>query len=672
MKNIEKVVPVDCQPIPSTAEMPFPGDPVVAKQHHISSTEKLLDLIRNDSSGPPAPGPGAPENPPPAGLTGKKNFLSPAAARGLVTVGVDIGFHEIKLIKTVQVSEQNIQLLGHAAISFEAEMGRTSDRFPLFLGQTLQKFCGADRKVALWSTVSAANVEVRQLLVPRVPRKQLADTVAWTFKKDLPLDQQKMIFDFEVLGETTDKGIKKSRVLAYTAPRSEVNEIKDLFVRSGYPLTGITIAPFALQNLFRTNWIAADAHQVVCHLYIGRNWSRIDIFSQGQLVLIRGIKTGINSMAEDLVEGLTERLSAGADETSTAGQGELSLSVVDDSRAATDSRPRGPTLEEACRILYSMNADTRPLDQQGPGTDLSEEEVFAIIQPAMERLLRQIERTFEHYASISPDTPVQKIYIAGRIDTYQHLVKHIGSQLGLPCATIDPFAPSPAVRKGAAHPHTARERVSYTLAMGLALANNSRTPNFLHTYKQKNAQARTRLFERGVLLGFLVLALICGSLFGWQVLAGKAKDRQLDRLNQQLSQYNMTLDQDFLQQLALRIKARKERARQYSHRYLGMAVLNELSGLTPENISLFSASCLLGPPALTAGRQAPAAGKRKRNLIINGLIRGDRQLLDSALAGYLARLASSPLFGRPTLQRSGINAYQGAIALNFTLSIEIL
>ncbi|MCF6291355.1 MAG: pilus assembly protein PilM [Desulfobacterales bacterium] len=646
----------------------------MAKQHHISSTEKLLDLIRNDSSGTPDPGPGGPDLPSPEKLNSKKNFFTPGRARGLVTVGVDIGFHDIKLIKTVQVSEQNIQLLAYAAITFAAEADRTSDRFPFFLGRELRKFCGADRKVALWSTVSAANVEVRQLQVPRVPRKQLADTVAWAFKKDLPLDEQRVIFDFEVLGETTDKGVKKTRVLACTAPRSEVAEIKELFAKSGYPLTGITIAPFALQNLFRTNWIAADAGRVVCHLYIGRNWSRIDIFSQGQLVLIRGIKTGINSMAEDLVEGLKERLAtAPANEPPVADQQGLSLSLVDDSRDAVDSPTRNPTLEEACRILYSMNAEAAPLNQQEPGAGLSEAEVFAIIQPAMERLLRQIERTFEHYDSISPNTPVEKIYIAGKIDTYQHLVRHIGGQLGLPCATIDPFAPSPAVRKGAAHPRTVRERVSYTLAMGLALANNSRTPNFLHTYKQKKAQARALLFERGVLLTFLVLALVCGSLFCWQIFAGKAKNTRLDQLNRQLSQYNMTLDRGFLRQVTVRIKAKKEQMREYSHRYLGMAVLNELSGLTPERISLFSASCLLGPPSATAGREnTPATGKRKKNLIINGLIRGDRQLLDSALAGYLARLATSPLFGRPALQRSSIDAYQGAIVLNFTLSVEIL
>jgi hypothetical protein len=41
-------------------------------------------------------------------------------------------------------------------------------------------------------------------------------------------------------------------------------------------------------------------------LYIDKDWSRIDIFSNGNLVMTRGIRAGINSMIQELMEGYNE------------------------------------------------------------------------------------------------------------------------------------------------------------------------------------------------------------------------------------------------------------------------------------------------------------------------------------------------------------------------------
>lgn len=87
--------------------------------------------------------------------------------------------------------------------------------------------------------------------------------------------------------------------MAYTAVRTEINELKDLFNKAGFPLSGISIVPFAFQSLLRTGRI--DSQQMhVASLYIGRDWSRIDIFSEGNLMLSRGIKAGVKTMLEAL------------------------------------------------------------------------------------------------------------------------------------------------------------------------------------------------------------------------------------------------------------------------------------------------------------------------------------------------------------------------------------
>ena len=96
--------------------------------------------------------------------------------------------------------------------------------------------------------------------------------------------------------------------MVYTAPREEIDELKGLFSQIGLPLTGISITPFAIQNLFKTEWIPPAVEGTVASLFIGNDFSRIDIFSKGKLIMTRGIKAGINSMVESLMERFgTER-----------------------------------------------------------------------------------------------------------------------------------------------------------------------------------------------------------------------------------------------------------------------------------------------------------------------------------------------------------------------------
>ena len=88
-------------------------------------------------------------------------------------------------------------------------------------------------------------------------------------------------------------------VMAYTAYLEEVKALKNLFLKAGFPLTGISIVPYAFQALLRTPRIYSDEPNV-SSLYIGRDWSRIDIFPNGNLKLSRGIQAGVRTMIEAL------------------------------------------------------------------------------------------------------------------------------------------------------------------------------------------------------------------------------------------------------------------------------------------------------------------------------------------------------------------------------------
>jgi Tfp pilus assembly PilM family ATPase len=279
-----------------------------------------------------------------------------------VSVGVEIGYNELKLVKVNQPSSGQWKLLNYKKIPIKTGMSRDTSEFAGFLKSALAQFCGSGKDFNLWGMIQSDNANVQNIHIPKVGKKQLENAVYWTAKKNISFDERDTILDFEVQGEVIESGITKLSVLVCTASKREVEEMKNLFSGIGFPLTGLTVAPFALQNLFRTDWMPFPG-QTVATLFIGDSSSRIDIFSGGNLVMTRGIRAGINSMAESLMEVYT-----------------------------ASERTSGPiSMEDARDLVFGLDSDSQSPDGKAERFGLNREDIFEMISPALERLIRQVE-----------------------------------------------------------------------------------------------------------------------------------------------------------------------------------------------------------------------------------------------------------------------------------------
>ena len=75
----------------------------------------------------------------------------------------------------------------------------------------------------------------------------------------------------------------------------------------GITLAGVTTVPFSVQNIFRSKWMPAT-EEIFASLFIGNNFSRIDVYNKENLVMTRGIKTfSGNSMIEAIVASVFEK-----------------------------------------------------------------------------------------------------------------------------------------------------------------------------------------------------------------------------------------------------------------------------------------------------------------------------------------------------------------------------
>ena len=632
----------------------------MAKHDEISSTERLLDLIRDDNKSDYTPSNDGSQRA--IGHRLKNLLRIPVTFRKVISVGVDLGHDDLKMIKIHRVSDHKFKMFEFVRIPFDPDISRESPQFHQFLKPILTNFCGHSKNVQIWCTIPSARVETRQIRIPKVNPRLIPNSVYWSYQKISPFNEKDSLFDFEVLGDVKEDDKLKTDVMAYTAPKSEMEDLKDLFSKAGFPLTGISIVPFGFQSLLRTGRIKTDEPHI-SSLYIGRNWSRIDIFSEGSLVLSRGIKAGVKTMLETLrteIEGNLFELSLARSPTK------------DIARIRAIKKKLKYELEQAYQLFFGEDHDARPAAVEEGQRLLKEDRLFKMVLPALERLVHQIERTLRHFAMQYENATVGKIYISSGVDPHKRILEYIGEELGIATETLDPFAENPNFFSLVPCPETASARSSYVPAMGMALARNELTPNFLYTYKDKQKALSSQRIKRGVFAGFLLLMALCVGVSFWQDRQIKAREFKLQQLRQQLDQFVVRVDKNLILKLVNETQANFRKVKEIGEKYFLVAIISELTDLTPVNVRLLSISTQVNNQP--GKKKAPAKGKAKEKgtLILDGIVQGNRLILESTLSGYLMELRNSPLFDQPTISKKSLERFEDQEGLRFTARLKLI
>jgi type IV pilus assembly protein PilM len=628
----------------------------LARLKEISSTERLLDIIRNRKDEIKTEPLDTSKIDPPRKLF---KFSAPKIASGEkpVTIGIDIGHEYLRMVKTTRSGDKNWELLEYKSVPFAQITTRKSPDFSNFLRSELNKFCGSITNANLWAIMSAARVNVRHINIPKVTKKQIENAVYWTIKKETPFDDKETVFDFEIQREVTEQGVGKWLTMVYTAPREEIEELKGLFSQIGLPLTGISITPFAIQNLFKTEWIPPAVEGTVASLFIGNDFSRIDIFAKGKLIMTRGIKAGINSMVEALIERLTEIRK----ETSQADRGVPPTSF-----------------EQAKKVLFSLSPDSPPLTENDIGFGLTDEEKFETILPALDRVIRQTERTFEHYTGSHDYDMVTRIYVSSAMNISQPVIEYVGNQLSIESDILNPLKSKiPNIGKSMEQASVS-EILALIPAFGLALSDNAYTPNLMFRFKEKETKANIKRVNRIIFAAFLVALVVCSGFLLLEIQKASERETTMAQLERQLSQYKPRVDQNLLSGILSSSSRQHYLSRAYVDRYLAMAVISELSSMTPANIRLIDLKVRTGAvqsgriPAKEAKREAATQKEEGKNVTVEGVVFGDRKAIESSLAGYIMKLKSSPMFSHVGVQKNSIEPLRNDEVLYFVIEMKLV
>jgi Tfp pilus assembly PilM family ATPase/Tfp pilus assembly protein PilN len=516
-------------------------------------------------------------------------------------------------------------------------LSKTDPEFDDFLKASLDSVIASSKKSRLWAVMSAEHVEIHNIRIPRLPHPQIANAVYWTLKKNAPFDEQQMLVDFEVQQEILEQGIPKLAVMACVAPRQEIEDVKALFAKTGHPLAGISIAPFALQSLLRRG-MTDERGKIITILNLGNDSSRIDIYASGNLVMTRGIKAGTNSMVEALVDSYN------------------------------DSRPYAPslTLENGREMLNNLFRNPPPVPDAEAGFKIDEDETFKMIHSALERMVRQIDMTFKYFASERQQEKIAKIFVSSEMSVYKPILDYIGSNLDIACEMLDPLTTdhSMSVRFKEGDDAYPVERAAFATALGGALSDNDHSPNFLFTFQDKEREASVKKINKGVFAVFIAAVLVLGAFFVYQNHDIDRRQTVLTGLEKTLAGTGPEVDQRQLLKMAGQAARQRNISVLYAERYLGMALLGEVATVTPPNILLTSLKMKMG--------QAVQGKTVKMSTVsLDGLILGERQISETSLAGYVMSLEASPLFSSVSVEKSGVDPDVKDGELYFTLNLKV-
>jgi hypothetical protein len=320
----------------------------------------------------------------------------------------------------------------------------------------------------------------------------------------------------------------------------------------------------------------------------------------------------------------------------------------------------------AQKALFRLSQESPPLSEEDEGFGLKKEEVFEMILPALQRLARQVQLTIESYENNPKNEKVEKLFISGAMEVYTPIVEYISSHLGIEGIVLDPLD-SQVVCKDL---RDATERIAYIPSLGIALADKTNTPNILYTQKEKDNEARVARFNLVAFAIFMIAVLILSVIFAYQRFSLNSKKVLLASLNQQLAEYKPLLDKEEIQRMVSDAKKREEVSLAYGKRYLGLAVINELTAITPENIHIINLKTFFGE-VLSASKNMNKKGAEK-NLVVEGIVQGEHHTLESAFLEYIMNLRASRVFSKIEVQSRSFASSNIGVVFNFTIKIEIL
>ncbi len=154
------------------------------------------------------------------------------------------------------------------------------------------------KKSSVVLSVAGPQTAIRQIMLPKLNKKERVQAMQWQGKKILPFPLENSHYDYISHDSSNDKS-EISTITLFAAENKFMEANLSVFKKAGIKISKVTAAPFALLDILKQNGME-DGESTLVMLDIGWDKMSITFVSGGTIQFIREIPVGV----EELVEGL--------------------------------------------------------------------------------------------------------------------------------------------------------------------------------------------------------------------------------------------------------------------------------------------------------------------------------------------------------------------------------
>jgi type IV pilus assembly protein PilM len=247
--------------------------------------------------------------------------------------------------------------------------------------------------------VNGKHASFSQFTLPKIPKKELRETLTWKMKDTLSFPIEEAEVDFRICGESV--GGQGNPQLAYVSalPRSVVDLHRNILKDLG--CAGVRPAHCAFSISKMPNAFPGNDQSVTAVVDIGDSVTEVALYDSGSLHFLRKLSFGGRVLNSVMTQAVTTE------------RGTVAL-----------------TREEATRARQETTLLQRRVDEVIAGK-VEATKIHALIRPEVEKLINELKRSFDYYAN-EQGNEVEKVFVTGGSSRLKGLVELLQEQLTIP------------------------------------------------------------------------------------------------------------------------------------------------------------------------------------------------------------------------------------------------
>ncbi|MFC1554498.1 pilus assembly protein PilM [candidate division KSB1 bacterium] len=324
-------------------------------------------------------------------------------------IGIDVGSDSIKFV-LFQKGKTGFVLKDMGSRKIEEHYTGDPKKKIENLNRAVNELISSDlkSKVDFSITVYGPEVSIKKISLPKMTGNELKEAIYWNAKKDLPFPPENAAIGYRIIGTVEDQGMEKTEVIVAAVDRKLISEKIEYFEKLDIHPVNISPVPLAIYNNFQHySEITGQTNGVV--IDIGARMSHIIFVEGGNLQFAREISTG----GDDITKGMMGSLS-----------GSDGVVKIDREEA------------ERLKFVYGIPSDDI-IKTTEHGISLSQ--VSSVMRPTLERLLVQIQRSFDYYRTKFPFEEPDKVFITGGTSLLKNIVEFISDGLDKQVEILNPL-----------------------------------------------------------------------------------------------------------------------------------------------------------------------------------------------------------------------------------------